>query len=46
MSRIESALAGLAAGCLFLLAVHNIVTALINADPVRHEAARAVLEAM
>ena len=46
MTRLESLIAGLAAGCLFLLAVHNIVTALINADPVRHEAARVVLEAM
>lgn len=46
MSRIESFIAGLAAGCLFLLAVHNIVTALLTADPVRHEAARAVLEAL
>lgn len=46
MSRIESLLTGLAAGCLFLLAVHNFVTALITADPVRCEAARAVLEAI
>lgn len=46
MSRLESIIAGLAAGCLFLLAVHNICTALINSDPVRHEAARAVLEAL
>ena len=46
MSRVESLLAGIAAGCLFLLAVHNIVTALINADPVRCEAARVILEAL
>lgn len=46
MSRVESVLAGIAAGCLVLLAVHNICTALITADPVRHEAARIVLEAM
>lgn len=46
MTRLEATLAGLAAGCLILLAVHNICTALITADPVRCEAARAVLEAM
>lgn len=46
MSRLESIIAGLAAGCFILLAVHNIVTALINADPVRHEAARVILEAL
>lgn len=46
MSRVESLLTGLAAGCLFLLAVHNICTALINSDPVRHEAARVILEVL
>ncbi|WP_303841042.1 hypothetical protein [Selenomonas ruminantium] len=46
MTRLESLLTGIAAGCLVLLAVHNIVTALITADPVRHEAARVVLEAI
>lgn len=46
MTRLESALVGIAAGCVFLLAVHNICTALITADPVRHEAARVILEAI
>jgi len=46
MTRLESLIAGLAAGCFILLAVHNICTMLINADPVRHEAARAVLEVL
>lgn len=46
MTRVESIIAGIAAGCLVLLAVHNFVTALITADPVRHEAAQIVLEVL
>ena len=46
MSRLESIIAGLAAGCFILLAVHNICMALLTADPVRHEAARAILEVL
>ncbi len=46
MNRLESLIAGIAAGCLILIAVHNICMALLTADPVRCEAARVILEAL
>lgn len=46
MTRVESILAGIAAGCLIILAVHNIVMAynFNRLDPAAREGVRAVME--